>query len=114
MKIKQQEPPSWITCDYILKICNAYSVYLRVGMCVSTCVRVEGRITLLISGPPVGVHRPIYLRLISLSPQRLQLKGDPEEQKQAMFGTSNYEARVFRPQSLYISVRTDQHILCCA
>lgn len=64
-------------------------------MCVNTCVRVEGRITLLISGPPVGVHRPIYLRLISLSPQRLQLKGDPEEKK-----TSNVWCRQLQGQSV--------------
>ena len=83
-------------------------VYLCVAVCANTCVRVWGRVTLLISGPPVGVHRPIYLRLIPLSPQRLRLKGAPEEKNK------HCKAKLFQPQSLlYINARTHQHICCC-
>lgn len=57
--------------------CTIYTnlMCLSVGHFVNTCVRVERRVSQLISGSSVGVHWPIYLRLSPPSPQKTQLKG---------------------------------------
>lgn len=80
-------------------------------MRVNTYVRVHGSVTLLIRGPPAGVHRPIYVKLIPPPPRRLKLKGEktsivqhPKPQGHSVLTTG--------PPYISINMRNDQHMCC--